>query len=326
MKIETITYANAVTQAIDEEMTRDENIILMGEDVALHGGVFRTAEGLFEKYGPERIRNTPISENSFVGAAAGAALTGLRPIVEVMYIDFITLAMDQIINQAAKMRYMFGGKAKVPMVIMTQGGAGKGNAAHHSQSLESFFMHVPGLKVVMPSCASDAKGLLKSSIRDDNPVIFIQHKLLFPIEFPVRQGEDLIVPIGSANLCKTGRDITVLATSRMVHLCLEAAEVTATDGIDVEVIDPRTLVPLDTDTIINSIKKTGKLLVVHEANTRNGFGSEIVRMICETAFDYLDYQPLVLGGKNTPIPYSYILEDATIPNTETITNTIKRMI
>ena len=234
--------------------------------------------------------------------------------------------MDQIINQAAKMRYMFGGKAKVPMVIMTQGGAGKGNAAHHSQSFESFFMHVPGLKVVMPSCASDAKGLLKSSIRDDNPVIFIQHKLLFPIEFPGPRSNDAVVPLGSANVCKTGRDITVLATSRMVHLCLEAAKVIAADGIDIEVVDPRTLFPLDTDSIINSVKKTGKLLVVHEANTRNGFGSEIVRMICETAFDYLDHQPLVLGGKNTPVPYSYILEDAVIPNTKTIIDTIRRMI
>ncbi|MCG2790142.1 MAG: alpha-ketoacid dehydrogenase subunit beta [Actinomycetia bacterium] len=310
---------------MDEEMALDNKIILMGEDIGPQGGVFGTSRGLYEKYGSSRVMDTPISENSFVGAAVGAAITGLRPIVEIMYIDFITLAMDQIINQAAKIKYMFGGKAKVPLVIRTQGGGGKGNASHHSQSLELFFCHIPGLKVVMPSTPYDAKGLLKSSIRDDNTVIFIEHKLLYKEQGMVPDS-DYIIDLGDADIKKKGEDITIVATSYIVHKTLSAAKILEGEGISCEVIDPRSLYPLDTETIISSVKKTNNLLIVHESCTRAGTGAYLLKELIAYIFDYLDSPPAVLGGLESPIPYSYVLESAVIPGEEKIIDSVKKIV
>jgi pyruvate/2-oxoglutarate/acetoin dehydrogenase E1 component len=308
-----ITYARATADAVREEMRRDPTVIVMGEDIGLHGGVFRTYEGLFREFGPDRVIDTPISENSFTGCGVGAAITGLRPIVDIMYIDFITLAMDQIVNQAAKLRYMFGGMVKVPIVIRTQGGAGRGNAGHHSQSFESWFLHVPGIKLVMPSNAYDAKGLLKSAIRDDNPVVFIDHKLLCAVKGNVPDDEYLI-PLGKADVKRPGKDITVIAISRSVPFCLDAAEeLSKKHSIEAEVIDPRTLKPLDLDCIVQSVEKTHRLLIVHEACRTGGVGSEIASRVMEAAFDALESPIFVLGGADTPIPYCHVLEMAVLP-------------
>lgn len=320
-----ITYSDAIKEALDEEMSLDSNIILMGEDIGPQGGVFGTSKGLYQKYSSTRVMDTPISENSFVGTAVGAAITGLRPVVEVMYIDFITLAMDQIINQAAKIKYMFGGKAKVPIVIRTQGGGGKGNASHHSQSLEVFFCHIPGLKVVMPSTPYDAKGLLKSSIRDNNAVVFIEHKLLYNIQGSVPDS-DYIIELGKADIKKEGKDITVVSVSYMTNKVLSAANILEGEGISCEVIDPRTLYPLDIDTIASSVKKTNHLLIVHESCSRAGTGAYILKEILPHIFDYLDSPPIVLGGLNSPIPYSYVLESAIIPNEEKIADNIRQIL
>ncbi|MBU4292607.1 MAG: alpha-ketoacid dehydrogenase subunit beta [Actinobacteria bacterium] len=306
-------------------MSIDNKIILMGEDIGLQGGVFGTSRGLYEKYGASRVMDTPISENSFVGAAIGAALTGLRPVVEIMYIDFITLAMDQIVNQAAKIKYMFGGKAKVPIVIRTQGGGGKGNASHHSQSLEVFFCHIPGLKVVMPSTPYDAKGLLKSSIRDDNAIIFIEHKLLYNITGSIPDS-NYTIPLGKADIKKEGEDISVVSISYMVNKALSAAASLEDEGISPEVIDLRSLYPLDIDTIISSVKKTNHLLIVHESCSRAGTGAYILKEVLPDIFDYLDSPPVILGGLDSPIPYSYVLESAIIPSEEKIVNTIKKIM
>jgi len=321
-----ITYAEAINEALDEEMARDDKVIVMGEDVGLYGGVWRTSVGLQKKYGTKRVIDTPISENSFVGCAIGAAITGLRPVVEVMYIDFITLALDQIINQAAKLRYMFGGKVKVPIVIKTTGGAGKGNAAHHSQSLESLFCHIPGLKVVMPSTPSDAKGLMKSSIREDNPVIFIEHKLLYPKKEEIDSTQELI-PIGKAKIVKMGSDITIVATSNMLYKAIDAADVLEKEfNISSEIIDPRTVSPIDFKTIIGSVKKTNNALIVHESNKKAGIGAYIASCITEEAFDWLDSAPSVIGGLDCPIPYSYVLEDAVIPSENQIVTKVKEQL
>jgi len=325
MDTKKMTYSQAIARALDEEMERDQKIIVMGEDIGLQGGVFGTTRGLYDKYGCDRVLDTPISENSFVGCAVGAAMTGLRPVVEVMYIDFITLAMDQIINQAAKVRYMFGGKVKVPLVIRTQGGAGKGNAGHHSQSLEVFFCHIPGLKVVMPSTPNDAKGLLKSAIREDNAVIFIEHKLLYGIEgkiFP----EEKIIELGKADIKKKGTDITIAAVSYMVVKAIEAAEELEKEGISCEVIDPRTLSPLDTATIVSSVKKTGRLLIVHESAKKAGIGAYISAEVSGPVFDYLDYPVEILGGLDSPIPYALVLEEAVIPQVEDIKMRVKKIL
>jgi len=321
-----ITYAEAINEAIDEEMARDDKVIVMGEDVGLYGGVWRTSVGLQKKYGTKRVIDTPISENSFVGCAIGAAITGLRPVIEIMYIDFITLALDQIINQAAKLRYMFGGKVKVPIVIKTTAGAGKGNAAHHSQSLESLFCHIPGLKVVMPATPSDAKGLMKSSIREDNPVIFIEHKLLYPKKENMDTTEELI-PIGKAKIVKKGSDITIIATSNMLYKALDAANVLKKDfNISSEIIDPRTVSPIDFETIIDSVKKTSNALIVHESDKKAGIGAYIASTITENAFDWLDSAPNVIGGLDCPIPYSYVLEEAVIPSEIQIINKVKEQL
>ncbi|MDD5658457.1 MAG: alpha-ketoacid dehydrogenase subunit beta [Actinomycetota bacterium] len=319
-----LTYAEAINEALDEEMARDDKVILMGEDVGLYGGVWRTSVGLQQKYGIKRVIDTPISENSFVGCAIGAAITGLRPIVEIMYIDFITLALDQIINQAAKLRYMFGGKVKVPIVIKTTAGAGKGNAAHHSQSLESLFCHIPGLKVVMPSTPSDAKGLLKSAIKEDNPVIFIEHKLLYPKKEILTEE---VIPLGKAKIVRGGTDITLVATSNMLYKAMDAADILKKDfNISCEIIDPRTLSPIDFEMIIGSVKKTNNALIVHESNKKAGIGTYIASIVTENAFDWLDSPVNVIGGLDCPIPYSYVLEDAVIPSQDKIINKVKEIL
>ena len=319
-----ITFVRAMNEAMAEEMERDDSVFQIGEDLAYMGGVSGATKGLIGRFGERRVRQAPLSEAAFVGLAVGAAMAGLRPVVEVMYVDFVTVCMDQIVNQAAKLRYMSGGQVKVPLVIRTQGGGCNAEAAQHSQSLEAWFTHVPGLKVVMPATCADVKGLLKSAIRDDNPVIFIEHKLLYPTKGEIPEGE-YTIPLGQAEAKRTGEDITLVATSLMVHRALAAAE-TLADEISVEVIDPHTLVPLDMDCIKASVQKTGRLLVVQEACTRSGFGSEIVRRIAEEAFEDLRAAPRVLGAANLPKPYSGKLEIETIPWEADIVEAIRNMV
>lgn len=313
-----ITYAQAIKEAMSEEMRKDENVFLMGEDVGLYGGAFGVSVGMFEEFGEERVKDTPISEAVIAGAAAGAAVTGMRPIAEIMFSDFTTLSMDQLVNQAAKMRYMFGGKAKVPMVLRTAGGSGTGAAAQHSQSLEAWFCHVPGLKVVIPSTAYDAKGLLKAAIRDDNPVVFIEQKLLYRKKDMVPE-EDYVIELGTADVKKEGTDLTIITYGRMVPTCLKVAEDFSKEGIEIEVVDPRTLIPLDKETLIKSAKKTGKVLIVHEAVKTGGFGGEIAAMLADSeAFFYLDAPIKRLCGLDIPIPYCPELEKNAVPTEETI--------
>jgi len=321
-----ITYREALNEALIEEMERDERVFLLGEDIALHGGAFQVTKGLLEKFGKDRVRNTPISEAAIAGCAIGAALSDLRPVAEIMYLDFTTLAMDQIVNQAAKLHYMFGGQRSVPLVIRVPGGSGgRGNAAQHSQSLEAWFMHVPGLKVIMPSTPYDAKGLLKTSIRDEDPVLFIEHKVLYNTKGEVPE-EEYVVPLGLAEVKREGDDLTVIATSRMVLRVLAVAERLATEGINIEVIDPRTLVPLDIMTIVESVKKTGRVLIVEEDCRTAGVGAEILAQIVENAFDYLDAPVVRLAGLDVPIPYSTVLEKAAVPSEEDITQAIRGVV
>ncbi|AKF95454.1 alpha-ketoacid dehydrogenase subunit beta [Brevibacillus laterosporus] len=318
-----ITYLEAVREAMSQEMRVNPDVFLMGEDIGVYGGAFGVSRGMIEEFGPERIRNTPISEAAIAGAAVGAAMTGMRPIMELQFSDFITIAMDQLVNQAAKNRYMFGGKGKVPMVVRTPSGSGTGAAAQHTQSLEAWMAHIPGLKVVQPSTAYDVKGLLKAAIDDHNPVIFYEHKLLYKTSGHVPE-ESYSIPLGVADVKREGTDVTIVATAIMVHKALEAAAELEKEGISVEVIDPRTLVPLDTDTIIRSVKKTGKLIVVHEAVKFGGFGGEIVSMIAESeAFDYVDAPIRRLGGKWIPMPYNPVLEKAAIPQVPDIVQAVK---
>lgn len=321
-----ITYAEAIREALRQEMRRDKRVFLLGEDIGVYGGAFGVTYGLLEEFGEERVRDTPISEQTIVGAAIGAALTGMRPVAEIMFMDFVTLAMEQIVNQAAKLRFMFGGKANVPMVLRTPAGSGTGAAAQHSQSLEAWFVHVPGLKVVMPSTPYDAKGLLISAIRDDNPVIFIEHKLLYSTKGPVPD-EEYTVPIGVADVKREGSDVTVVATSIMVKRALAAADKLARDGINVEVIDPRTLKPLDTEAIVRSVMKTGRVLIVHEAPKTCGFGAEVSACITESeAFFYLDVPVRRLAGMDVPIPYNPELERGVVPHEEDIVKAIRQMV
>lgn len=307
-----ITYRDAIKEALREEMVRDERVFLLGEDIAEFGGSYKVTQGLVVEFGRERVRNTPISEGAIVGAALGAALMGMRPVAEIMYIDFMGLAMDQIVNQAAKARYMSGGKAKVPLVIRTQGGAGRSAAGHHSQSLEAWFVHVPGLKVVMPSTPYDAKGLLKSAIRDDNPVIFIEHKLLYPIQGEVPEG-DYMVPLGVAEIKREGKDVTVVATSRMVQVALAAADRLALEGIEVEVLDPRTLAPLDEARILVSVMKTSRLIIAQDATPRCSFASEVAAIVAEQGLAYLDAPITRVAALPTPVPFAPVLEQHVIP-------------
>jgi pyruvate dehydrogenase E1 component beta subunit len=322
-----ITYAEALNEALREEMRRDPAVFVMGEDVAVWGGggVFGVTKGLVEEFGPERVRDTPISEEAIAAVAIGAAATGSRPVAEIMYVDFIGLAMEPIVNQAAKLRYMFGGKAKVPLVVRAQEGAGRGNAAQHSQSLEAWFCHIPGLKVVTPSTPADAKGLLKTAIRDDNPVIFLEHKVLYFSKGAVPSGE-VTIPFGVADIKRTGSDVTVVGVHTMVGKALQAAEQLAAEGIELEVIDPRTLVPLDEETIVESVKKTGRLIVTHEAYTRAGYGGEIISRVVDSAFDYLDAPPIRVCAKDVPVPYSAPLESAALPQVEDLVAAARALV
>jgi pyruvate/2-oxoglutarate/acetoin dehydrogenase E1 component len=320
-----ITYAEALSEALHEEMERDPNVFQIGEDIGRFGGAWQIQKGQMEKFGPMRVRGTPVSECGFIGIAVGAAIAGLRPVVEIMYIDFITTGMDQVINQAAKLRLMSGGAVKVPLVIRGEQGSGSREAAHHSQSLEAWFVHTPGLKVVMPSTPHDAKGLLKSAIRDDEPVIFLEHRFLYDLKGDVPEGEYL-VPIGEGIIRREGSDITVVSTSYFLQRVLAAADSLAAEGISVEVIDPRTLMPLDLDLIVRSLAKTHRLLVVQEATAVGGMGAEIVRQVVENAFDALHAPPRVIGGAHVPMPYSPPLEDVCLPQQEDIAAAIRRMV
>ncbi len=320
-----ITYAEAINETLREMMRGDERIFIMGEDVGRYGGVFQVTKGLLDEFGEERVIDTPISEAGFVGAGVGAALTGMRPVVELMFIDFAALAMDQIVNQAAKIHYMFGGKAKIPLVIRTNIGAGRSAAAQHSQSLHAWFVHAPGLKVVLPSSPYDVKGLLVTAIEDDNPVMFIEHKMLYYSEGEVPE-ELYSIPFGKGEVKREGKDLTVVALSSMVGKALRAAEVLAKDGIDIEVVDPKTLVPLDEAIILDSVKKTGRLLVVDEGHKRCGIGAEIAAIVSEKAFDYLDAPILRLGSPDVPVPFSHPLEKAYIPDEEDVKKACHELI
>lgn len=319
-----ITYAEAIAEALRTEMRLDPRVFVMGEDVGAFGGLFGGTKGLLQEFGPERVRDTPISEAALIGAGVGAALTGMRPMVEIQFMDFTACAMDQIVNQAAKIRFMLGGKANVPLVIRTPYGAGLKLASQHSQSLEAWFVHTPGLLVAMPSTPADAKGLLVTALRDPNPVIFLEHKLLYPTRGPVPE-EQYTIPFGSADVKRSGGDVTIVATGLMVGRAMAAAEILATEGIDAEVVDPRTLVPLDKATIIASVKKTGRLVVAHEAIKRGGFGGEIAAIIAEEAFDYLDAPIKRVAGRNVPIAFNEVLERKAVPDVEEIAATARSL-
>jgi len=322
-----LTYAGALNEALREEMRRDPRVFIMGEDVAVWGGggVFGVTKGLVDEFGPQRVRDTPISEEAIAAMAVGAAVGGARPVAEFMYADFMGLAMEPIVNQAAKIRYMFGGKARVPVVFRAQEGAGRGNAAQHSQSLEAWFCHIPGLKVVTPSAPADAKGLLISAIRDDNPVVFLEHKALYNLRGPVPAGA-FTIPLGVADLKRAGRHATFVGIHTMVHHALAAAETLTKEGIELEVIDPRTLVPFDLDAVIASVRKTGRLVVGHEAYERCGIGAEIITQVVTAAFDALDAPPVRLCGKNVPIPYNARLEAAALPQPEDIVTAVRQLV
>lgn len=321
-----ITYRDALREALREEMLRDETVFLLGEDIGRYWkGAFKVTKGLAEEFGDERVRDTPISESAIIGVAAGAAITGMRPIAEIMFGDLSALAMDQIANQAAKLTYMFGGQTKVPLVIRMPFGAGVNVAAHHSQSLEAWFLHVPGLKIAMPSTPYDAKGLLKTAIRDDNPVMFFEHKLLYNIKGSVPE-EEYTVPLGVADVKREGEDVTIVATLYMVHKSLAAAEELSNEGISVEVVDPRTLVPLDKQAIINSVKKTGRIVIVTEDCKTGGVSAEIAAVVAEEAIDYLDAPVKRVAEPDTPIPFSPPLERFVIPDEKKIIGAVKEVV
>ena len=317
-----ITYREALNQALREEMERDSTVFLLGEDVGLYGGSFKITDGLLAEFGSERVIDTPIAEGAIVGMAVGAAMAGLRPVVELMTVNFALLAMDQIVNHAAKIRYMFGGKARVPMVIRAPGGGGQQLAAQHSQSLEAYFLHCPGLKVVCPAFPAEAKGLLKEAIRDDDPVIFLEHEALYGSKGEVPEG-NYTTPLGKAKIIKEGNDITIVAFSRMAVLGLKAAHELSKEKIDAEVIDLRSLNPLDVKTMMASLKKTGRAIVVEEGWKTGGVGGEIVSLIMENAFDYLDAPVKRVAGRDVPMPYAKNLEKLAIPQLDDIINAVK---
>ncbi|NQT89347.1 alpha-ketoacid dehydrogenase subunit beta [bacterium] len=320
-----LTYADAVRAALVEEMERDERVILLGEDIAEYGGAFRVTRGLVHDFGAERVINTPISENSFVGAAVGAALTGLRPVVEIMFMDFITLAMDQLVNHAAKLHYIYGGQVRVPLVIRTPSGAGRGYGASHSQSLEAWFVHTPGIKVVAPATAADARGLLKAAIRDDNPVLVLENKLLYSRRGPVPDDEG-IVPIGKARIARSGSDVTLIAYSRMTSLALEAAEAMEAEGISCEVLDLRTLSPLDEEAILESVARTRRAVIVEEDTRRAGVGAEVAAVLADQGFDSLDSPVRRVAAADTPIPCCPVLEEAVLPSVAKIIDAVESLI
>ena len=321
-----LTTSQAIKEALSLEMRRDDHVFLLGEDVGLYGGAFGVTLGMIDEFGSERVRDTPISESAITGAAVGAALLGMRPVVEIQFSDFTTIAMDQLVNQAAKIRYMFGGKGKVPMVLRTPGGSGTGAAAQHSQSLEAWFAHIPGLKVVLPSSPAEAKGLLTAAIRDDNPVVFLEHKLLYKIKGDVPE-EQYTIPIGKARVAREGKDVTIVSWSYTVVKALKAAEALAAEGIDAEVVDLRSLLPLDSETIIASVKKTGRLVIAHESVQHGGFGGEVAATIADSeAFGYLDAPIKRVGGKLTPIPCNPVLEAAAVPQVDDICAAVRSVL
>ncbi|MCX6030839.1 MAG: alpha-ketoacid dehydrogenase subunit beta [Chloroflexi bacterium] len=320
-----MTLGEAIREALAEELSRDPAVFIMGEDVGRAGGIFMVTKGLYEEFGKDRVMDTPIEEAGIVGLAVGAAMTGMRPIVELMFTDFLPLAMEQLVNQAAKMHYMTAGQVKVPMVLRATLGTGRGAAAQHSQSLHALVAHIPGLKVVMPSTPYDAKGLLKAAIRDDNPVIFLEHKMCYnTVKGPVPTKEYLL-PLGVADVKREGQDVTLVAISRMVHVALAAAETLARDGISAEVVDPRTIRPLDKATILKSAMKTGRAVVIDEGHLSFGVTAEIAALIADEAFDYLDAPVKRLAAMDTPVPMAPILEVATIPNEQQVVATVKAL-
>lgn len=320
-----LTYSEAIREAMVEEMRRDQSVFLMGEDVGVFNGVWGVSHDMLAEFGPERIRDTAISEMNIIGSGLGAALVGMRPIVEIMFGDFLMCAGDQITNQVAKARFMSGGKANVPLTIRITTGAPGSSAAQHSQSPESWFMNIPGLKIVTPATPADAKGLLKTALRGEDPVLFFEHKMLYAVSGPVPEDVDFTVPFGKASIVRTGKDVTLVGIGIMVQKSLEAAEKLAAMGIDAEVVDPRTLVPLDKDTIIQSVAKTGRVVISHEAHRRSGPGAEIAAVIAEEAIEYLDGPIIRIGAKNVPLPYSPELENHVLPGTDDIVDAAKRL-
>ncbi|WP_086347888.1 alpha-ketoacid dehydrogenase subunit beta [Candidatus Enterococcus clewellii] len=321
-----ITYLEAVNEALDEALQADPKVFLLGEDIGVYGGGFGATQGLQEKYGAERVRETPISESAIAGVAVGAAMTGMRPIMELQFSDFITVAMDQLVNQAAKIHYMYGGKASVPMVMRTAGGSGTGAAAQHSQSLENWMAHIPGLKVIQPSNAYDAKGLLHAAIEDENPVMFYEHKLLYKTEMDVPEAK-YTLPIGKAAIKHEGQDVTIVATGIMVEKALEAATILEKEGMSLEVIDPRTLVPLDKETILSSVAKNKRVIVATEAVKNSGFSAELAAVIAESEISRQLLHPIVrLGGEFVPMPAQRILEEMATPQVETIVQAVRQMM
>jgi acetoin:2,6-dichlorophenolindophenol oxidoreductase subunit beta len=321
-----LTYREAVRDALHTALERDEDVFIMGEDIAEMGGSMAVTQGLLDEFGPERVRNTPISEMAIVGAGIGAAIAGMRPIVEIMYEDFLTLSLEQIVNQAAKHRYMSGGQIKVPLTIRTQGGAGWSPGAQHAQQLEAWLVHVPGLKVVFPSTPEDVRGLLWTAIYDDNPVVFFEHRLLYPLKGEV-PAEIEPIPLGKARTMREGTDVTVIAMGPLVHRSLDAAQRAADEeGLSVEVIDPRTLQPLDEGALVASVKKTNRVVVAHEAVTRMGFGAEVTAVLQYKAFDYLDAPIERVGAKFVPLPFAPVMEDFVIPNADDVLSAIKRTV
>jgi len=320
-----ITYAEAAIEAIGEEMEKDDRIFYMGEDVGRFGGSYGTTKGLWERFGDDRVKDTPMSEAAMVGYALGAAITGMRPIVEIMFVDLLCLAMDQIVNQVAKIRYMFGGKAKVPLVIRVPFGGLRRAAGQHSQHLEAWFLHTPGLKIVVPSAPHNVKGLLKTAIRENNPVMYLEHILLYQIRGGVPEG-DYTLPIGKAQIKREGKDVTVVSYSLMLHRCLSVAEKLHKQGIEVEVIDLGSLHPLDMETVVASVKKTNRVAIVHQACLTGGVGAEVGIRITEAAFDYLDAPVKRIAAQDVPVPFSPVLEDFVVPTEERIEEGIKGML
>jgi acetoin:2,6-dichlorophenolindophenol oxidoreductase subunit beta len=320
-----LSYREAVRDALSTAMRQDEDVFIMGEDIAEMGGSMGVTQGMLDEFGPERVRNTPISEAAIVGAGIGAAMQGMRPVVEVMYEDFLTLAAEQVINQAAKHRYMSGGQLKVPLTIRTQGGAGWSPGAQHAQQLEAWFVHIPGLKVVFASTPTDVRGLLYSSIYEDNPVLFFEHRTLYGIKEEVPDELEPI-PLGQARIHREGEDVTVVATGRLVHEALSAAAQAEEQGVSVEVVDPRTLQPLDEPTIVESVKKTNRCVVAHEAVTRMGFGAEIAAVVQYQAFDWLDAPIERVGAKFTPLPFAPVMEEWVVPHAEDVLQAINRTV
>jgi pyruvate/2-oxoglutarate/acetoin dehydrogenase E1 component len=320
-----ITYREAIRDAMSEAMRRDDDVFIMGEDIAEMGGSMGVTQGMLDEFGPDRVRNTPISEMAIVGAGIGAAVAGMRPIVEVMYQDFMTLAMEQLVQQAAKHRYMSGGQIKVPLTIRTQGGAGWSPGAQHAQQVEAWFLHVPGLKVVFPSTPEDVRGLLWASIYDDNPVVFFEHRTLYGLKADVPEEIDG-AELGKARVHREGEDVTVIATGRLVHESLAAAKEAEEAGVSVEVVDPRTLLPLDEEALVASVKKTNRCVVAHEAVTRMGFGAEVAALVQHQAFDYLDAPVERVGAKFAPIPFAPVMEEFVVPHAEDVLAAVKRTL